>query len=273
MNPDSNPPAPRLTRRAWLRRAQALGVSALLGPVPWALARAMGLLASVERGSPQQLPLYAVAELELDTPTLIEDEPADLAVLTLGGLEIASGILVAADGLLLEGPPLAGRVEPGRYPLQIVLARLGNGDERVALLQLKLGERPAERWVLAEPESAAVQRDGEEEESDSAGFEVESGIACLMDAAALAAWRAELNTSAEALRSLERVLRENRRPKWTWARVRAANAAGVLVSAGFGEGTYAAWWGLDAAGQPVSLVLDFDLIDWAGLPEDPPVEA
>jgi len=270
MNAIPKSPAPRHARRALLGLANALGLSALLGP--WVFARATRMPVSVERGSPQQLPLQAVAELGLDTPTMVGDEPADLAVLTLGGMEVTSGILVAADALLLEGPPLAARVEPGRYPLQIVLARLAGGDERVALLQLKLAERPATRWVVAEPEGGEAEPDDAEEDL-VAGFDVESGVACLIDAAALAAWRSELNTDPQALRSLEQVLRENRRPIWTWARVHAGGAAGVLVTAGFGDGTYAAWWGLDAAGVPVSLVLDFDLLDWAGLPEEPPTQA
>lgn len=258
------PRAPRpMSRRALLRSLQALGVGALLGPFAAAAARA-----TVERGSPQQLPLDAVADLGLSTPASVDDEPVDLAVLTLGGMEIASGLLVATDGLLLEGPPFAARVEPGRYPVQIVLARLTNGEERVALLQLKLADRPAARWVAATPEGAEPAQPDEGDPE----FEVESGVACLIDAAALAAWRAELVSDAAAVQALERVLRENRRPIWTWARVRAANAAGVLVTAGFGEGSYVAYWGLDAAGERVSLVVDFDLLDWAGLPEEPPTE-
>lgn len=208
-----------------------------------------------------------MAELDLDMPAFVGDEPVDLAVLTLGGIEVASGVLVATDGLLLDGPPLDARVEPGRYPVQIVLARLTNGDERVALVQMKLAQRPAVRWIAAEPAGAEPADDDE-----VTGFDVESGMACLIDASALAAWRTELGTDPAALRSLEQVLRENRRPIWTWARVRAGGAAGILVTAGLGEGSYAAYWGLDAAGTPVSLVLDFDLLAWAGLPEEPPTE-
>lgn len=252
-----------MSRRALLRGLQALGIGTLFGPFAAAFVRA-----AVERGSPQQLPLDVVADLGLQTPASVDDEPADLAVLTLGGMEVASGLLVATDGLLLEGPPFAARVEPGRYPVQIVLARLTSGEERVALLQLKLADRPAVRWVVAAPEGTEPDReDGEEPE-----FDVESGVACLIDAGALAAWRAELASDPAALQALERVLRENRRPIWTWARVRAAQAAGVLVTAGFGEGSYVAYWGLDAAGERVSLVVDFDLLDWAGLPPEEPVE-
>lgn len=249
------------SRRELLRCLQALGIGTLLGPLAASFARA-----TVERGSPQQLPLDAVADLELSST--IDDEPVNLAVLTLGGMDIASGLLVATDGLLLEGQPFAARVEPGRYPVQIVLARLPSGEERVALLQLKLANRPAVRWMAAAPEGAEPAQP----DDDDPEFEVESGVACLIDAGALAAWRVELASDPAAMQALERTLRENRRPIWTWARVRAAEANGVLVTAGIGEGSYVAYWGLDTAGERVSLVLDFDLLDWAGLPEEEPVE-
>lgn len=266
MNSDRiRPEAARpMSRRTLLRSLQALGIGVVLGPLAAPYSRA-----TVERGSPQQLPLDVVADLGLQTPATVDDEPADLAVLTLGGMEVASGLLVATDGLLLEGTPFAARVEAGRYPVQIVLARLTSGEERVALLQLKLADRPAARWVVAAPEGAEPAA----EDDDDPEFEVESGVACLIDAGAMAAWRAELASDNAALQALERVLRENRRPIWTWARVRAAGAAGVLVTAGFGGGSYVAYWGLDAAGERVSLVVDFDLLDWAGLPPEEPVEA
>lgn len=252
-----------LTRRALLRGLRALGVGVVLGPLAARITRA-----AVERGAPHQLPLDVVADLGLPTPASIDDDPVDLAVLTLGGMDVTSGLLVATDGLLPEGPPFAARVAPGRYPVQIVLARLTSGEERVALLQLKLSNRPAARWIAAEPEGAEPA----ERDDDEPAFDVESGVACLIDARALSAWRAELESDNAALQSLERVLRENRRPIWTWARIRAADAAGVLVTAGFGEGSYVAYWGLDAGGERVSLVLDFDLLDWAALPAAEPVE-
>jgi hypothetical protein len=74
-------------------------------------------------------------------------------------------------------------------------------------------------------------------------------------------------------RGLEQVLRENRRPSWTWARVRAAGGSGYLFTSGLGAGFYASYWGKDTKGNVVSLVMDFDLLDWAGLEPATPVTA
>jgi Protein of unknown function (DUF4241) len=224
----------------------------------------------VEGGTPHQLPLAAVAELEIEVPDLASDGPVDLAVLTLGAIDVPSGRLASADGLLLEGAPFAQSIEPDRYPLQVVLARLGNGDERIAFVVVKLVDRAASTWA-----NAVIEGDdtGDMRDDELSGFDVESGVACLFDATALSAWRTELAANEAQFRGLERVLRENRRPSWTWARVRAAGGSGYLVTSGLGAGSYASYWGKDASGALVSFVMDFDLLDWAGLEPDLPVTA
>jgi hypothetical protein len=96
-------------------------------------------------------------------------------------------------------------------------------------------------------------------------------MAALMDAAALAVWRRALAGDSELIGQLQRVLSENRRRSWTWARINAGTGNGVMFTAGLGEGEYGAYWGKGADDEIVSLVLDLDLLDWAGLPEEEPV--
>jgi Protein of unknown function (DUF4241) len=243
----------------------ALGGSALAAAWPPALAQEA---AAVNGGTPHRLPLAAASELEIVQPAEIDGEPIDLAVLALGVIDLPSGRLVGVDALLLEGAPYAPAVPPGRYPLQIVLARIPGGEERVAFIQLKLAARPATAWsnALVEGEDPAALEDDE-----LSVFKVESGVAGVFDAAALAAWRTEIANSERLYRELEQVLRENRRPVWTWARVRAGGGSAFLMTAGIGEGEYAAYWGRDGDGAIVSFVLDFDLLEWGGLPAEPEV--
>ena len=255
-----------MTTLASRRRAllALLGLGAMSARVGTAAAQG---LASVETGTPQRLPLAAVDDLAIEEAQ-IDDEPAELAVLTLGVIDVPSGRLAGLDGLLLEGPPYVPSIPPGTYPLQIVLARLASGEERVAFVQIKLADRPAANWINAIFEGEdPVERD----EDEIYAFEVQSSIAALFDAAALDGWRSELAHNPALVRDLEQVLRQNRRPVWTWARVRVGSGSGYLVTAGQGNGEYGAYWGRGADGLIVSLVLDFDLLDWAGLPEEPPV--
>lgn len=246
---------------------KALGCSVAISGLHGALAQGS---AGVDGLSPHRLPLTTLDDLDIVQPAELEGELVDLTVLSLGALDLPSGRLAGVDALLLDGAPYVPSVRPGRYPVQIVVARVPEGDERVAFVQVKLADRPAQLWTnaLIEGEDApALDEDG------LSVFEVESGVAGLFDVTALAGWRAELTHNQGLFRELEQVLRENRRPVWTWARVRAAGGSGFLVTAGAGEGEYAAYWGRDRDDAIVSLVLDFDLLDWGGLPPPPEVTA
>jgi Protein of unknown function (DUF4241) len=37
----------------------------------------------------------------------------------------------------------------------------------------------------------------------------------------------------------------------------------VIFSAGWGDGFYASYWGLNAKGEPLKLVTDFNVLDFA----------
>lgn len=222
----------------------------------------------VEGGTPLRLPRNTVDDLGIELVASDGDEPIDIAVLTLGPIDIASGRLAAADAVESSDGLLSQAVPPGRYPFQLVVARFADETERIAFAQVKFADRPAATWTnaLFEEDQAPP---GEDELS---GYEVNSGFGGVFDARALQAWQRDL-APEQRLRQLETVLRGNQRAGWTWARVVTPLGSGYIVSAGSGEGFYGSYWGKDAGGTIVSLVTDFDLLDWAGLPESPPVTA
>lgn len=256
----STVPTPRFLRRRAL--LAALGLGAAFGRA------AAASRVTIDGGVPQRLALSAIAELELDVPASIDGDPVELAVLTLGSLEVKSGRLVAADGLLLDGQPFTPVIAPGRYPLQLVLARLADDDERVAFVQLKLAPGRAVTWSNATTEDAT---DEDTDEQDMEGYDADSGTGCLFDAAAIDSYRQQLATDDDVYRNLENVLRSHRRPTWTWARIRTDMGSGFIFTAGYGDGYYGSYWGRDEGGAIVSLVTDFELLDWAGLPSEPDV--
>jgi hypothetical protein len=151
--------------------------------------------------------------------------------------------MVAADGLLLEGEPFTAVIPPGSYPLQLVLARIGNADERVAFVQLKLAAQGAVEWSNAMTESAT-----EPDDDEIIGYDVESGTGCLFDAAALDNYRRELVRGDGVFRDLEQILRSNRRATWTWARISTDRGSGFVFTSGYGDGHYGSYWGISGAG-------------------------
>lgn len=240
--------------------------------VAGSLAPARGLrgqsVPHVEGGTPHRLPRSSVDDLEIELTAGDGDEAIDLAVVTLGAIDIFTGRMAAADGLEPVGGVLKQAVPSGHYPVQLVIARFTDETERVAFAQVKFADRPASAWS-----NALFEDDAEPPgEGELSGYEVNSDFGSLFDARALQSWRGEVSRE-ERLRGLEAVLRSNQRPGWTWARVVTSLGSGYVVSAGLGEGFYGSYWGTDAGGIVVSLVTDFDLLDWAGLPEEPPVTA
>src|SRR5262245_41633787 len=152
-----------------LRRRMLLALTAL-GAGLATHSRAQSERVVVEGGVPQRIALSAVEELEIEVPDSIEGDPIAVAVLTLGSLDLASGRLVAADGLLLEAEPFAPKIAPGRYPLQLVVAQIGEEEEeRIAFVQLKLAATRAVSWTNALPEGA------EAGDNEMIGYDVESG--------------------------------------------------------------------------------------------------
>jgi len=253
------------------RLRRALVTAAFTGLFnPPRTSHAQGGATRVESGTPHRLPRAAIDDLEITLTAGDGEEPVDLAVLTLGTIELPSGQLAAGDGMQLDGGTFAQTVPAGRYPLQVVVVRYVDDTERIAFAQVKFAERSATNWSNAVFEGDDAEPLAEDEMS---GYEVESGLGSLFDARALRAYGQELTQSPRLRGELEQVLLRNRRPAWSWAWVRTPAGSGVLVSAGSGAGFYGSYWGKDASGAIVSLVTDFDLLDWAGLPEEEPVTA
>lgn len=246
--------------------AAALAAIALAGGV----ARAQTGAIRVEGGAAHRLPRAAVDDLAIELDASDSDGPVEIAALMLGTIDVTSGQLAAGDGMRLDGGSFSRTVPAGRYPVQVVVARYADDTERVAFAQVKLTDGAATRWS-----NAIFQGDDAEPLADDelSGYDVESGLGSLFEVQALRAYGQEVTQSPRLRRELEQVLLRNRRPTWSWAWVRTPVGSGVLVTSGEGAGFYGSYWGEDASGALVSLVTDFDLLDWAGLPEAEPVMA
>ncbi len=163
-------------------------------------------------------------------------------------------------------------VPAGRYPLQVVVARFADDTERVAFVQVKFSDRTATDWSNAIFEGDDAGPLGRK--TNCPATRSSPAWRCLFDARALRVLRpGTCAESAPAKRSGTGSWLQNRRAAWSWAWVRTPVGSGVLVTSGSGAGFYGSYWGKDASGTIVSLVTDFDLLDWVGLPEEPPVTA
>jgi hypothetical protein len=171
-----------------------------------------------------------------------------------GELVLPSGRIVACDPLImLRTPAFAREVVPGRYPVLLSVAQ-GGSDQRVAAAAVEFvagGAIAAERWDLAllpgqDPATLGPRQ--------FFGYGVDAGTGCFMDAQLTAA----LETAGPG--GLDAALAATYVPTFSWANLELGDGSVVAFSSGWGDGSYASYWGFDSAGCVVALATDFNVL-------------
>ncbi|WP_427886933.1 DUF4241 domain-containing protein [Kribbella sp. GL6] len=183
------------------------------------------------------------ADLELDIPSLFEagrlvapfDTPEPLAVHQLGGITCASGVLTVRDfGYLdFDLEPLAQRIPPGTYPVEVATVAGTN-----VALRLRLSDLPAATWHPA-PRTNGSHIVG-----------VDYGNVAFLDLANLVRCDAQYADELFLLQS------EKANPGTTFSLLGEV-VDGAMVTSGYGDGGYPCYWGVAADGSRVALVVDF----------------
>lgn len=182
-----------------------------------------------------------------------------------GELTVTSGRVVACDPLVLhETQPFTRAVPAGTFPVTLSVAHFEDGDRRVAGAMLRFREGEAASWELALHPGEDASELGE---GEIYGYPVDSGTGCFMDdeTARLVNEHMDEEEFADALDDeMERTYEDT----WAWANIEFDPDSGaniVAFSTGVGDGLYASFFGLDAAGEVVCLVTDFSLFEYEQL--------
>ncbi|RWC55933.1 DUF4241 domain-containing protein [Mesorhizobium sp.] len=191
----------------------------------------------------------APASSNLGVVALSEAEIAErkITVTTIGELELPTGEIIACDPLItgLERPVFSRKVRPGRYPVTLFEAQ-----GRVAAAVLRFGHGLPVRWELA-----AFARDVGTS-SWKSGFIVDDNVASFMDKSILTLMSGpeELDGYlADVACSFDRFRMDNPLDG------NPLNLA--MFDTGWGDGNYYSFWGLDAAGEPLVLMTDFEVLE------------
>jgi hypothetical protein len=177
-------------------------------------------------------------------------------VASAGRLSLPSGRIVACDPLTAGRPtPFIQTVLPGRYTVDLSLARREDGVEFVAMARLKFTNRKPAVWVMAllKGQNPATLSDG-----GFFGYYSESGTGSFLDADAVSR---EDFLYSEDIDSLLVELTGNFKPHRYWLDYpidRRLNM--VMFSSGEGEGSYPSYFGIDNEGDICTLVTDFRII-------------
>lgn len=166
----------------------------------------------------------------------VEPEGATaVRVSEIGTLVTTSGVLAAHDfgDDNHRAHPLARTVAPGSYPVDRVTAAGRNAAVRV-----RFSEQTPASWA-----PAALPGGGHV-------FGVDAGSACVVDFVAYSAM-----TRREKAAQFRRFTAAERPSAIEVPLV--GEDVGVVVESGYGDGSYPAYWGLDASGRIAQLVIDF----------------
>ena len=166
----------------------------------------------------------------------VDGKESTIEVRDVGRLNVTTGILVVGDlGYSAEDlTPVGQRVPPGSYRADVAIA-----FGRNAGLRIRFSDQKVARWHPADMgEGGHV-------------VGVDAGDIAVMDLAAVMTLNAR-----DKERAFESYGRAEQRPNSRMLSLVGTNDT-VIADSGWGDGRYPVYWGVDAGGRPVVLLVDF----------------
>jgi len=200
-------------------------------------------------------------------------ERLDIGTLTLVGNSFWQRLfrlsqVIACDGLStpLGQEPLLDYAPAGEFPVSIALAHLASGQTYIAFLRVEFTGSPRLGWrpAFREAEASDVRTGG------SAGYGVDSGTGCFMGLQAaghLAQRLAESDAFENEVIDAMEANRNKTSAMWAIAQPSPECRENVVfVQSGFGDGSYASYFGLGKHDHLTSLLTDFGVNNRASAP-------
>lgn len=192
---------------------------------------------------------------EIDGFTIKQEKIADLP--------IESGRIALADpmGAVIQ-MPFQGEAPIGKFPLEGCVAMDDEGRARLALLRWRWGSAPATSWHLAIAEDVAQEDMETLAPNEFIGGEFPYGIALIGDLhgyeqhlLAVQTHIVETESGDFASQVIGPTLADS--PYGLWGVLHEEVLPIAIVTTGWGEGLFPAYWGVDESGEVVELVVDF----------------
>lgn len=166
---------------------------------------------------------------------------ARLEVRSGGEVSIPRGQLAVSDALINDSPILVSELPPGDFLVELLVAKSG-GDERVAAARMRVRNDPVATWHRV-------------------GFiAVDSGTGAFFDPRISSSI-----TPANVERFNDRLLNAleaSYRPTYSISPISWEGMSFVAFSTGFGDGTYPVYLGSSAAGVPITVLVDCEILPW-----------
>lgn len=177
----------------------------------------------------------------------------------IGELDLPTGEIIACDPLTtgMDWPVLNRKVKPGRYPVSLIEAQ-----GRVAAAVLRFRPGTPVRWELA---TLPDQDTSTLKDDEIFGYPVDTGLGSFMDKTAMVLMSEQQDKLQAGQNYYDDVLAVEFAPnqdRFVMHHPVAGNPLSIaMFSSGWGDGIYPSFWGLNAAGEPLLLMTDFDVLE------------
>jgi len=222
-----------------------------------------------------------------ELPYDLADQMAEqeLVEIHIGDVNLPTGQIIASDPFFAaEQRPFARTVVPDKYPVYIYMAEIDKLHNRIAYAKIKFRPEAPTKWILALTDDMTQEELDDLGEDEFYGFPVESGLASFLDAETNEQFADKIEKLQEAnpdgnfyddvlaAEFLEYSGKNNFSRElgdWNDHQVNEDSDNNVLMfAAGWGDGYYPAYWGLNDQGDTVELVIDFLLDEFEDTEEE-----
>lgn len=249
-------------KKLLLAGALVLGAVCALWPFLYGRLAPLLFVLQGQRESNESLPSSPMWANKAFTPGAslkTKDEMVQFSEQNVGELSLPSGKVVASDVFFssLGQLPLNKSVPSGKYPVSILIARyFSSGAQNIAFAKITFNKAPIVSWELATTDSDT----GFGSKTVHSRYPVDSGTGCFTDLETAKEMSRLADTSSLNDRIIA-ALGASTPPGCNNADILISEGRNLICfSSGFGDGSYASYWGLDADGKVCALVTDFDLL-------------
>lgn len=177
---------------------------------------------------------------------------------TIGNVTLPSGKIVATDPFTMgDVAAFIRQVAPGSYPVSLAMLLGSEWHARNAFATIKFTDEPVVDFEMAlvPGNDLALLEDDE-----FFGYGVDAGIGAFMDAQTATSWMEKYDVAANSDAVVAGLVRPSNLSSWVDFAIPGTASNFVGFESGDGDGGYASYWGLDAAGNVATLTTDFGLL-------------
>lgn len=185
-------------------------------------------------------------------------EEFEIEVKQAGDLVVPSGKIIAAEPVQLNWKenqrPFSRSVDPGTYPVFISLA-----NSSPACLLIKFTDQTAVSWELATKNGQDPMQLGN---GQFFGYGVDAGTGGFADAGAVSRLAADNDAFEKVLQTIKEASLQLCEASDAFQCVldESSGANVIGCTAGYGDGSYPTYWGIDEHGEVACLVTDFHIL-------------